>query len=213
MKHLPRYLLLPVIIFSLFACNQQAEKWHATNIADLMPDLAFSLTDQNNIPVTADNYHGKITILFFGYTNCPDVCPLTLGKLSAVLHGFPKNKRKHFQVLFVSVDPARDNAAVRKQYCAAFGPEFYGLSGTMTELRNLNRRYRVTFGYGKPDKKGHYIVSHSSAIYIFDTRGKIRLLARGTESNQALAEDLQQLLKNRGQNTDSTNILDNPNSG
>jgi len=194
-KRLGQYLFLCLVIFAFTGCSQGDYKWHTTNISGIMPDLAFSLIDQNGKTVTADTYRGQINILFFGYTNCPDVCPLTLAQLSSVLRQLPEAERKHFNVLFVSVDPARDKPAIRKAYTAAFGPEFYGLSGTLKELRKLNRRYRVTFGYGKKDAKDNYVVSHSAAMYIFDPKGRARLLAKGTESSHELTEDFQQLLK------------------
>ena len=96
--------------------------------------------------------------------------------------------------LLVSIT-SRDTADVRKTYCAAFGPEFDCLSGSMDELKKLNRRYRVTFGYGKKDADGDYVVSHSSAMYIFDETAKARLLVKGTESIAELSDDLQQLLE------------------
>jgi len=182
-----------IILFTLTACSQETQHWHATRIEGIMPDLAFSLTDQDNNNVTEKNYQGKINILFFGYTNCPDVCPYTLGKLAAVLHQLPATKQQQVNVLFVSVDPSRDTPTIRKQYCAAFSPEFYGLSGTQAQLKKLNRRYRVTFGYGKPDATGNYVVYHSSAMYIFDRKNHARLLAKGTEKITELAEDLGKL--------------------
>jgi len=186
------WLLLLVIWIT--ACSQSQQTWHATDITHIMPDLTFSLEDDDGKPVTADSYRGKIRLLFFGYTHCPDVCPLTLGKLSAVLHGMTPEQRNRLAVLFVSVDPARDTAAVRKRYCAAFGPEFRGLSGSMAQIRKLTRRYRATFGYGEKDANGQYEVSHSSAIYVFDSQGRARLLVRGDASVKEIGEDLRQLL-------------------
>ena len=186
------WLLLLVIWIT--ACSQSQHTRHATDITQIMPDLTFSLEDDDGKPVTADSYRGKIRLLFFGYTHCPDVCPLTLGKLSAVLHGMTPEQRNRLAVLFVSVDPARDTAAVRKRYCAAFGPEFRGLSGSLEQIRKLTRRYRATFGYGEKDANGQYEVSHSSAIYVFDSQGHARLLVRGDASVKEIGEDLRQLL-------------------
>ena len=188
---------LPIVAISLFllGCVKSELHWNATNITGVMPPLSFTLVDQNNRPVTEKTYQGKVNVLFFGYTNCPDVCPYTLGKLSSILHRFSAAEREHINVLFVSVDPKRDTAPIRKKYCAAFGTKFYGLSGTMPQLNALNRRYRVTFGYGDKDAKGNYEVSHSSAIYVFDPKGEVRLLVRGTEKNTEIAQDLKQLIK------------------
>ena len=194
MKTAAYSLLMALIILLSSACGRPSTVWHATDISGIMPPLSFTLTNSDNKIVTASSFQGKINILFFGYTHCPDVCPMTLGKLAMALRHFPPTQRKQFNVLFVSVDPTRDTPAVRKHYCAAFGPEFHGLSGTQEQLKALSRRYRVTYGYGKKDSAGDYVVSHSSAMYIFNPSGEASLLVKGTQTYQALSEDLAQLL-------------------
>lgn len=183
----------------LAACSPSSTEWHATDIQGVMPDLAFALRDGDGKAVDAGRFAGKINILFFGYTHCPDVCPMTLGKLTFALRSFDPALRQHFNVLFVSVDPARDTPPVLKKYCAAFGPRFHCLTGTLDQLKALTRRYRVTFGYGKKDANGDYAVSHSSAMYIFDPDGHVRLLAKGDESPQDMAEDLKRLWEMLGE--------------
>jgi protein SCO1/2 len=98
------------------------------------------------------------------------------------------------RILFVSVDPARDTLAALNKYAAVFGPQVVGLRGTQDELRALTKRYRVSYGYGKPDAKGNYEVSHSSAVYVFDRQGEVRLLAGASDTASAITDDLRRLL-------------------
>lgn len=180
-----------LFIAALPGCSKKVH-WNAKDISSLMPRLEFNLTDENGRPVTAKNYRGKIAMLFFGYTNCPDYCPTTLAKLAHVLADIP-NERKEVRVLFVSIDPKRDNPHRLAVYTSNFAPEIIGLTGTMAELRELTKRYRTTFGYGKPDKSGNYIVTHGLAIYVFDKKGNARLMILSHETAPQIAEDLKHI--------------------
>lgn len=178
----------------LAGCSARDRGWRTTDISGIMPPLKFTLTDsKTGGVVNAHDFRGKVVLLYFGYTHCPDVCPTTLADLAAALRELGARARD-VRVLFVSVDPARDSAAVLKEYAAAFGPEVIGLRGDSEELHRLTRRYRVTYGYGRPDAHGDYEVSHSSAVYVFDTRGEVRLLARPTDRPADLAHDLGRLI-------------------
>jgi protein SCO1 len=176
----------------LGGCSQETS-WRLDNITGIVSPLAFSLTDDTGRHVTADTYRGKIVMLYFGYTHCPDVCPTTLATLSQALsklgNGAPK-----VRVLFVTVDPGRDTPQLLKRYAQAFGPEFIGLRTDDPELRRMTKRYRVTYSLGKPDVHGNYEVTHSSAVFIFDAAGKARLMAESSSSAAALAHDLQKLI-------------------
>jgi len=183
---------LGVLLTGLVACNQH-QQTALQDISGLMPDLAFNLTNENGEAVNASRYHGKVILLYFGYTHCPDVCPTTLGTLALALHDLGTDADK-VRVLFVTVDPARDTTSVLKQYVNAFGPQFTGLRGDDDELENLARHYRVAYTREKPDPKGHYTVTHSSAVFIFDGSGKARMLVRSTDKADAIAQDLRRLI-------------------
>lgn len=157
-----------------------------------MPKLAFHLTDEQGKPVTAANYRGKIVMLFFGYTNCPDYCPTTLSRLARVLDSMP-NERKAVRILFVSVDPGRDTPHRLAVYTSNFAPEITGLTGSQAQLRALAKRYRTTFSYGQPNKRGNYVVTHGLAVYVFDNDGNARLVFLNLEHVQQIAGDLKQL--------------------
>jgi protein SCO1/2 len=132
-------------------------------------------------------------MLYFGYTHCPDVCPTTMATLSQALSKLGGDASQ-VRILFVTVDPRRDTPQLLKRYTQAFGPAFIGLRTADPELRRLVKRYRVTYSLGKPDARGNYEVTHSSAIFIFDKTGKARLIAESSDSAAAIAHDVQQLI-------------------
>jgi protein SCO1/2 len=183
-----------VAVLALTACEPSAPApiYHARDITGVMRPLAFQLVDGTGAAVTAANYRGKIVLVFFGYTHCPDVCPTTLAKLTQVLKRLGPTADS-VRVLFVSVDPARDSPKLLKSYAAAFAPQFVGLTGSDAQLTEVTKRYRVAYRREKPDPNGEYAVYHSSAIFIFDISGNARLLATGTESVADLTQDLRAL--------------------
>lgn len=189
---------LLVISMVFAACqSQQAVPWQLTDISGHMPDLTFQLTNDQGKSVTAADYQGKVTLLYFGYTHCPDVCPLTLAHLHVVMQRLGK-LADGAQILFVSVDPARDTPEALHAYVTAFDPHVVGLTGSPADTEALTKRYRAAFSR-EPDKAGgSYDVSHSSGIYIFDGSGKARLLATPTDSQDKLVHDLHLLLSPGG---------------
>lgn len=150
--------------------------WHDIDMQDVSPPLLLSMTRaRDGKPVTQADYRGKVVLLYFGYTYCPDVCPLTLSNVANVLSRLGKQAGQ-VRVLFVTVDPNRDTLGVLKQYSASFAPQIDGLRGTPDALAALARRYRIAYSV-TPDSPGHpYTVTHSSAIYVFDANGAARLL-------------------------------------
>ncbi|ORU90117.1 MAG: cytochrome c oxidase assembly protein [Cycloclasticus sp. symbiont of Poecilosclerida sp. M] len=186
---------LSVLMISvlLIACAE-SEPTKLTNIKGLIPDLEFELSDENNKLVTAKGYLGSTVAVFFGFTSCPDICPTTMHQFASILKrvGEPA---KSVKVLFVSVDPKRDSAEKLKKYTEIFGPAFIGLRGEDSTIKEMTKRYRVTFGYGDEDKEGNYEVSHSGAMFIFDVRGKARLLVTQGSSPENIVMDLHALLE------------------
>ena len=189
-----RFSLVLVTLLAMVGCSQSQQSWHGKNITGLMPALEFSLQDAQG-PVTASKWKGKIRLVYFGYTHCPDICPTTLATLAHALKKLTPAQADKVRVLFVSVDPKRDSPALLQQYSAAFGPQFVGLTGSEDALHALTKRDRVSFNYGDPDDKGNYEVFHSSAIYAFDGTGNVRLLIRDTDGADAIAADLRRLVE------------------
>ena len=163
------------VLLPLAGCDS-SNKWHEDDVTGSLPPLAFNMTDaMNQKPVTAADFRGKVTLLYFGYTLCPDFCPTTLTNLATVLHRLGK-QADDVRVLFVTVDPNRDTLPVLKRYVALFAPQVVGLRGTPDALASLARRYRVAYSV-TPAHDGHpYEVTHSAVIYIFDQDGNARLL-------------------------------------
>lgn len=180
-----------LLMLALAACG--GHTWETRDITGLMPDLRFTLHDTQGRMVHAATYGDKIKLLYFGYTHCPDVCPLTLADIVAALRKIGA-RPDAVQVLFVSVDPKRDTLPLLHQYAKAFGPWVVGLTGTQAQLKSLSKRYRVSYSYGKPDARGNYVVNHSAAIFVFDGENRVRLLMNHTNGKQAMAHDLKQLL-------------------
>ncbi|HEY0283602.1 MAG TPA: SCO family protein [Rhizomicrobium sp.] len=166
--------------------------WHATDITGAMPRLEFAMTRANDgMKVSAGDYLGRVTILYFGYTNCPDICPTTLANLSDMLQQLGRDADK-VRVLFVTVDPNRDTPPILKKYAAAFAPQIDGLRGSDNALAGLARRYRVAYGV---KTRPAYEVMHSNAVFFFDATGRARLVTLNTDDTAELAEDVKRLLR------------------
>ncbi|TYO65794.1 SCO family protein [Bradyrhizobium hipponense] len=130
----------------------------------------FQLTDQNGKVVTDQNLKGKPTLIFFGYTHCPDVCPTSLFEISEVLRAMGKDADK-VNAIFISVDPERDTQAAMKDYLSSFDPHLEGLSGDPAETAKVITSYRV---YAKkvPTKDGDYTMDHTALVYLMDRAGR-----------------------------------------
>jgi protein SCO1 len=178
----------------LAACHHdEPPPWQLADISGHMPDLTFQLTNDEGKTVTAADYRGKVTLLYFGYTHCPDVCPLTLAHLHVVMQKLG-DAANNARILFVSVDPTRDTPAVMHDYVKAFDPRAVGLTGSPSDIEALTKRYRAAFTREPGAADGSYEVSHSSGIYIFDGNGKARLLATPADPQDKIVHDLQLLL-------------------
>ncbi|MGB6604224.1 MAG: SCO family protein [Steroidobacteraceae bacterium] len=178
---------------TLAACTPPQAPFGLQNVTGLLPPLRFNLTNQDGRPVSAEDFRSKVVLLYFGYTNCPDVCPMTLALLNHAVESLG-SRAAQVRVLFVSVDPARDTAAVLKRYVSAFAPYVVGLRGDDDALDALVRRYRVTYHRESPDAHGYYAVDHSSAVFIFDREGNARLLAEESSPPKVISADLRRLI-------------------
>jgi protein SCO1 len=182
-------------LFALAACASHPQ-WQLDDVQGHLPDLNFEMTNDLGQPATAVTYRGKVLLLYFGYTHCPDVCPLTLVHLHTVLQKMGK-AADDVRVLFVTVDPARDTVPVLHQYVAAFDPRVVGLTGTRNAIAQLAKRYRAFYKPepAKATSSGNYEVTHSSAVYVFDREGRARVLATPGSSNDEILHDLKILVE------------------
>ncbi len=180
----------------LSACERQpTEEWRLMEVEKHLPDLNFSLTSAQGQPVTAKNYQGNFVLVYFGYTHCPDVCPETMIRLLEVLQKLDSAAQK-VRILFISVDPVRDTPQSLHTYLSAFDAQhIVGLTGTVQQIEDLAKTYRVAYEAGTADTHKNYEVMHSSAIYIFDPQGHARLMATGSDSAENIAHDLRLLIQ------------------
>lgn len=188
------WLVLAALLALLLAgCGE--EPWYGKDITGLMPELEFELTAESGETVTEVLFAGRPVAMYFGFTHCPDICPTTLARLSAAVRRLPDDLRQDLQLAFVSVDPRRDGPQALARYTDAFSDRMVGLTGTQKQLRELTRRYRITYGYEEPDENGDYEVSHSSAVFVFDAQGDPRLMLLDDLGVVEMAHDLELLLQ------------------
>ncbi len=182
-------------LFALAACASHPQ-WQLDDVQGHLPDLNFEMTNDLGQPATAATYRGQVVLLYFGYTHCPDVCPLTLVHLHTVLQKMGK-AADDVRVLFVTVDPTRDTVPVLHQYVTAFDPRVVGLTGTRNAIAQLAKRYRAFYKPepAKATSSDNYEVTHSSAIYVFDREGRARVLATPGSSNDEILHDLKILVE------------------
>jgi len=187
-----------LLLTGQFAAPDRARAWQATDISEALPRLAFTVTRASDArEVSAADYRGKIVLLSFGYTFCPDVCPATLVNVTAAMSKLGP-AAGDLRVLFVTVDPNRDTLGVLRQYTQAFSPQIVGLRGTPDQLGALAQRYRVAYSVEPASGGRPYEVTHGSAVYVFDRNGEARLvlsgLASATQDLDGVAAHLRSLL-------------------
>jgi protein SCO1/2 len=187
-----RFAIGLVLVLALAACARGGGEWRTKNVTGLLPDLEFSMTDDRGRRVSAADERGAIVLLFFGYTNCPDVCPTTLARLGEARKAM-RNRGAGTRMLFVTVDPARDTEARLAAYVRAFGEGVVGLRGGRDAVDALARRYRVGYSLGAPDASGQYEVTHSGGVFVFDRDGRARLLIRPDDPLPSVIADLDRL--------------------
>ena len=181
LRRLGTVLAACLVVVLLAGCGA-GSAWHAVDVSGSLPPLSFTMTrSEDGKQVTQADYRGETVLLYFGYTNCPDVCPTTLSEVHDILMRLGPEVR-HVRMLFVTVDPNRDTAPVLSAYVKNFGTEIDGLRGTPDELAALARRYRVEYSVTPASGNHPYDVTHSSAIFVFDGSGAARLIIASLSS-------------------------------
>jgi protein SCO1/2 len=180
----------------LTGCDRapDAPAFQSTDITGATFGKTLALTGHDGRPRTLDDFRGKAVVLFFGFTHCPDVCPTALARFATVMKALGADADR-VQVLFVTVDPARDTQPVLAQYVPAFDPRFLGLTGSQAEVEAVAKEFRVVAQKQAPSAAGDYSVDHSTGIYVFDPQGRIRLFVAGNQEAGVLEHDLRELLR------------------
>jgi protein SCO1/2 len=192
-----RAFTMSLLLIALTACEKpavQAPKFQLTDVTGANFGKSFELTDHNGQRRTLADYKGKVIVLFFGFVQCPDVCPVTLAELAKVAKDLGPEASK-LQVLFVTVDPERDTREVLKQYVPQFNPSFVGLYGDAEATARTAKEFKIYVNKKPLEKGGSYTVDHSAGSYILDQQGRLRLFAQYGTSAPALLNDIRLLFK------------------
>lgn len=190
--------LIGVLAFALLlsSCTQEdrpEQKFSAVDITGAPWGKDFRLIDHNGVPRTVGDFKDKVTIVFFGYTNCPDMCPMTMYKLAQTVEKLGEDGER-VQVLLVTLDPKRDTPAILKQYATAFHPTFLGMYADDETTAQTAKDFKVFYQHQKPNEDGFYTVDHMGPSFVFDPQGRLRLFISDEHSVDVIAEDIKTLL-------------------
>lgn len=194
LKFIASSALVAVTVGIVSACSENKPQFVAIDITGADYARDFSLTDHNGQPRSIKDFAGKIVVMFFGYTQCPDVCPTSMAELAEVKKQLGKDGER-LQGLFVTMDPERDTPAVLKEYMGNFDPTFLALYTTPAKLEALAKDYKVYFKKVEGKTATSYTMDHSAGSYVYDTQGKLRLYTRYGSGAPALAADIKLLLQ------------------
>jgi protein SCO1/2 len=183
-----------LLALALSGCGMPQPAFKNTDITGTDCCRDFRLTDHNGNTRTLTDFRGRAVVIFFGYTQCPDVCPTTLAELKSALAALGPDA-KRVQVLFVTLDPERDTRALLANYVPAFDPGFLGLYGDLETTARTAKEFRVFYQKHPGPTAGSYTLDHTAGSYVFDTRGRVRLFVRyGGDGGTNLVSDLRALL-------------------
>jgi protein SCO1/2 len=183
------------MLLALVACGEKQLKFENTDLTGLDYGKGFSLNDHTGKPVTLDTYKGKVVVLFFGFTHCPDVCPTTMAEMSAVMKELGPDADK-VQVLFATLDPERDTKELLSQYVPGFDPRFVGLYGTPEQVAATAKEFKVFYQKVPGKTPDSYTIDHTAGSYVFDKNGKLRLFLRHGGGPAPVVHDLKLLVAN-----------------
>lgn len=187
-------LLSSLIVAGLGACSENKPAFAAVDITGADYARDFALTDHNGQPRSLKDFAGKVVVMFFGYTQCPDVCPTSMLELVEVKKLLGKQGER-VQGLFVTVDPARDTPEVLKAYMENFDPSLLALYTTSEKLQALAKDYKVYYKKVEGPTPTSYSMDHSAGSYVYDPQGKLRLYTRYGSGAALLAGDIKLLLQ------------------
>ena len=190
-----RVLMLSLMGLALIACSPKPSFKNVDITGSKAFGNDFSLLDPDGKVRTLSDFKGKAVVIFFGYTQCPDVCPTTLTEMQQVMTLLGPQADK-VQVLFITVDPDRDTAAILKQYVTAFDKRFLGLRpADQAALEKVAKDFMIYYKQVPGTSAGSYTIDHTAGSYAFDPEGHLRLYIKHAQGPEILAQDLKELLK------------------
>ncbi len=193
---LVQILLAGLFASLLIACSQEAIKFNNVDITGSKAfGKDFSLIDHHGKQRQLGDFKGKVVVMFFGYTQCPDVCPTTLTEMQGVVTLLGADADR-VQVLFVSVDPDRDTQQLLSEYVPSFDSRFLGLRpASPADLEKVTKDFKVFYNKVPGKSPTSYTIDHTAGSYVFDTKGTLRLFLKHQQGAKPIAEDLAKLLK------------------
>ncbi|WP_287366605.1 SCO family protein [Thauera sp.] len=191
-SRLARAAATALAVALLVACTPPEPVFRSTDITGAEYGKTLQLTDHHGQTRTLADFKGKVVTIFFGYTQCPDVCPTALAGMSEVMRQLGPDGDK-VQVIFITVDPERDTPALLAEYVPVFDKRFLGMYGTPDKIAEVAKDFRV-FYRKSGDLAGHYTIDHSAGTYVFDPQGRLRLYVKHAEDPAVIAADIKALL-------------------
>jgi protein SCO1/2 len=186
-----------LIFLGLSACNKsEISEFHSIDVTGADYARRWSMPDAYGQQRSMDEFTGQVVYVFFGYTQCPDVCPTTMAEIASVKKNLGADSRK-FQVIFVTVDPERDTPEILRAYVGAFDENAIALVGNSEQLAEMAREFKVVYQKVPGQSEGTYTMDHSAGGYIYDTHGKLRLYSKYGMPVEDLTADIVKLLQGR----------------
>jgi protein SCO1 len=182
------------LALALAGCSREGSQFKTSDVTGSTFGRDFALTDHTGKARTLADFRGKAVVLFFGYTQCPDVCPTTLSTLAETMRRLGPEAAR-VQVLFVTIDPERDTAELLSHYVTAFDPSFLGLAGDADATARVAKEFKVIYQKQPGRTPGSYTMDHSAGTFMFDPEGRLRLYAGHGQDAEAFAHDLALLLR------------------
>lgn len=189
-----RFLWAALAVLALAACSPEKPKFNSIDVTGADYAKGFTLTDHNGQSRSLSDFKGKAVVLFFGYTQCPDVCPTSMAELAEIKRLLASDGDK-LQGVFVTVDPARDTTELLKAYMTNFDPSFVAFTPTPEQLSVVAKDYKIYYKRVEGQTPTSYSMDHSAGSYVYDTQGHLRLYSRYGMGAKLLAQDIQTLLK------------------
>ena len=192
-----KFLVYVLLVLSLLGCGERGVtnlKFNNTDLTGLDYVKAFTLTDHNGKLRHLSDFKGKVVLVFFGYTQCPDVCPTSMSEMAQVMQALGKDADR-LQVLFITLDPERDTQALLQAYVPNFDARFLGMYSDAATIAKTAKDFKVFYQKVPGKTPGSYSIDHTYGSYVFDTQGQIRLFVRHGQGVPNLLADLRMLLK------------------
>ncbi len=197
MRRAAALVVAALVLACLAGCGPEAPKFQSSDVTGSSFGRDFALTDHQGKPRALADYRGKAVVLFFGYTQCPDVCPTTLSTLAEAMKAMGPDADR-VQVLFVTVDPDRDTQALLAQYVPAFDPRFVGLRGDADATERVAKEFKILYQKQPGPTPSTYTVDHSAGVFVFDPQGRLRLYVGHGRGPDVYVHDLRELLRASG---------------